>query len=93
MSELKSQDSLANFSAQAQDMHSAIISLTEELVAIDCYNQRAEVCRNKGLRDILEHNRDEEKEHAAMLLEWIRYRDPHFSEALKTNLFAESVIA
>jgi hypothetical protein len=73
-------------------MHRAIVSLTEELVAIDCYNQRAEVCKDKGLQAIFEHNRDEEKEHASMLLEWIRRHDPRFSEELKSNLFSERAI-
>lgn len=73
-------------------MHRAIVSLTEELMAIDSYNQRAEACKNKGLRAIFIHNRDEEKEHAAMLLEWIRRRDPRFSEELKNILFTEQAI-
>jgi len=74
-------------------MHRALVSLTEELVAIDFYNQRAEACKNKGLRAIFEHNRDEEKEHASMLLEWIRRHDPRFSEELKGNLFTEHAIS
>jgi hypothetical protein len=89
MSELSPQESLVKLSTKTQDMHRAIVSLTEELVAIDSYNQRAEECKNKGLRAIFEHNRDEEKEHASMLLEWIRRHDPLFSEELKTNLFSE----
>ena len=52
-------------------MHRALTSLIEELEAIDWYNQRVSVCKDKELRAILEHNRDEEKEHAAMILEWI----------------------
>ena len=57
---------------KVRDMHRAIVSLMEELEAVDFYNQRASVCKDPELTSILEHNRDEEKEHAAMLLEWIR---------------------
>lgn len=74
------------------NMHHAIVSLTEELEAIDSYNQRADVCKDKELREILIHNRDEEKEHASMLLEWIRRRDPMFSNELKDFLFTEKKI-
>lgn len=93
MSDLSPQESIQYLSAKTLDMHRAIVSLTEELVAIDCYNQRAEACKNKGLRAIFEHNRDEEKEHASMLLEWIRRHDPRFAEELKGNLFTERTIS
>jgi hypothetical protein len=73
-------------------MHRAIVSLSEELIAIDSYNQRAEACTNKELRAVFEHNREEEKEHASMLLEWIRRHDPRFSEEMKNNLFTECAI-
>ena len=69
------------------DQHRAIVSLMEELEAVDWYNQRAKATRNPELRAILEHNRDEEKEHAAMTLEWLRRSDPVMSEHLKTFLF------
>ena len=59
-----------------RDMHRAITSLMEEFEAVDWYNQRANACTDPDLKAILEHNRDEEKEHAAMVLEWIRRRDP-----------------
>ena len=58
------------------DHHRAIASLMEELEAVDWYNQRAKATKNPELRAILEHNRDEEKEHAAMALEWIRRNTP-----------------
>lgn len=80
-------------SAEARDMHRAIVSLREELEAIDSYNQRADLCRNDELKAILEHNRDEEKEHAAMLLEWIRRRDARLSRELKSYLFSDNPIA
>jgi hypothetical protein len=53
-------------------MHRAIASLMEELEAADWYNQRVDACKDHELKAILAHNRDEEKEHAAMVLEWIR---------------------
>lgn len=80
-------------SDQARDMHRAIVSLMEELEAVDWYNQRADVCKDKELKAILEHNRDEEKEHASMMLEWIRRKDPKFSKELKDYLFTKKPIA
>ncbi len=75
------------------DMHRAIVSLMEELEAVDWYNQRADVCSDPELKAILEHNRDEEKEHAAMLLEWIRRQDGAFDKELKDYLFTDKPIA
>lgn len=72
-----------------RDMHRAIISLMEELEAIDWYNQRVDVCKDDELKAILIHNRDEEKEHAAMVLEWIRRQDQTFNDELKDYLFTE----
>lgn len=80
-------------SAETRDMHRAIVSLMEELEAVDWYNQRANVCKDQELKAILEHNRDEEKEHASMLLEWIRRKDARFSKELKDYLFTEKPIA
>lgn len=79
-------------SDETRDMHRAIISLMEELEAVDWYNQRIDVCKDDELKKILIHNRDEEKEHAAMTLEWIRRRDKVFDEELKEYLFTEEVI-
>ncbi len=79
-------------SDETRDMHRAIISLMEELEAVDWYNQRVDACKDRELKTILEHNRDEEKEHAAMVLEWIRRRDPTFSDELKDYLFTEGDI-
>jgi ferritin-like protein len=78
---------------ETRDMHRAIISLMEELEAVDWYNQRVDACRDEGLRAILAHNRDEEKEHAAMVLEWIRRKDPSFDKELNDYLFTEKDIA
>ena len=78
--------------AEVIDQHRAIVSLMEELEAVDWYNQRAKATTNPELRAILEHNRDEEKEHAAMALEWIRRNDSKFAEHLKTFLFTDGPI-
>ena len=75
------------------DMHRAIVSLIEELEAVDWYQQRVDACRDEELKAILAHNRDEEKEHAAMVLEWIRRHDPRFSKELKDYLFTEKPLA
>lgn len=80
-------------SAATMDMHRAIISLMEELEAVDWYNQRVDACTDPDLKAILAHNRDEEKEHAVMVLEWIRRRDPAFDHELKDTLFKEGPIA
>ena len=87
------QEPTNELSDDARDMHQAIESLKEELEAVDWYHQREDVCKNKELRAILAHNRDEEKEHAAMILEWIRRQDPKFSKELKDYLFTEKPIA
>jgi len=76
-----------------RDMHRAITSLMEELEAVDWYNQRVDACSDPELAAILAHNRDEEKEHAAMVLEWIRRRDPKFDHQLRDYLFTDKVIA
>jgi len=76
-----------------RDMHRAITSLMEELEAVDWYNQRINASSDKELKAILVHNRDEEKEHAAMVLEWIRRRDPQFDKQLKDYLFTDTPIA
>ncbi len=84
---------VSELSDETRDMHRAIISLMEELEAVDWYQQRIDVCKDDELRRILKHNRDEEKEHAAMVLEWIRRRDPKFNDELKDYLFTEEPIA
>lgn len=69
------------------DRHRAIASLMEELEAVDWYDQRVAATNDAELAAILAHNRDEEKEHAAMVLEWLRRNDPGFDEHLRTYLF------
>jgi ferritin-like protein len=75
------------------DLHRAIVSLMEELEAIDWYQQRVDAAEDAELKAILAHNRDEEKEHASMLLEWIRRSDPAFDGTLRGYLFSEGSIA
>ncbi len=84
---------LEKLSAATMDMHRAIVSLMEELEAVDWYNQRVDAATDPDLKKILAHNRDEEKEHGAMILEWIRRQDPAFEHELKDNLFKEGPIA
>ena len=79
-------------SAETVDRHRAIVSIMEELEAVDWYDQRVEASSDPELRAILAHNRDEEKEHAAMTLEWLRRRDPALSEKLRIYLFSEGSI-
>jgi hypothetical protein len=93
MSSVGYHEPVTELSEETRDMHRAIVSLMEELEAADWYNQRAEACKDAELKAILMHNRDEEKEHAAMLLEWIRRQDPAFSRHLKDYLFTEKPIA
>lgn len=80
-------ESADSLSPRTIDMHRAVVSLIEELEAVDWYNQRAEATQDAQLQAILKHNRDEEIEHATMTLEWIRRHMPKFDETLKTYLF------
>ena len=57
---------VAELSDETRDMHRAVVSLMEELEAVDWYNQRVDACKDEELKAVLVHNRDEEKEHAAM---------------------------
>jgi len=74
---------------ETRDYHRAIVSLIEELEAVDWYHQRATASQDSELVALLAHNRDEEKEHAALLLEWLRRRDPAFTDELHKYLFSE----
>jgi hypothetical protein len=93
MSSVGYHEPVEELSDETRDMHRAIVSLMEELEAVDWYNQRADACKDGDLKAILEHNRDEEKEHASMVLEWIRRKDPAFSNELKDYLFTRKTIA
>ena len=74
------------------DRHRAVSSLMEELEAVDWYDQRIDAATDEELKRILAHNRDEEKEHAAMVLEWLRRRDPKLDEHLRTYLFTKKSV-
>jgi ferritin-like protein len=75
-------------SDESIDRHRAIVSIQEELEAIDWYDQRVQAATDAELAEILAHNRDEEKEHAAMTLEWLRRHDPSLDAHLRTYLFS-----
>ena len=74
------------------DRHRAMVSLREELEAVDWYDQRVHATDDLSLAEVLAHNRDEEKEHAAMTLEWLRRHDPKLDEHLRSYLFTEGPI-
>ena len=82
----------SSLSPETIDHHRAIRSLMEELEAIDWYDQRVNATDDDSLRAILAHNRDEEKEHAAMTLEWLRRRDEALDRLLRLYLFTETPI-
>ncbi len=84
---------IEELSDETRDFHRAIVSLMEELEAVDWYNQRVDACKDPELKAILAHNRDEEKEHAAMVLEWLRRRDSRLDKELRDYLFTEAPIA
>lgn len=77
---------------QTQDRHRAIASIMEELEAVDWYDQRVDAAGDAELKAVLAHNRDEEKEHAAMVLEWLRRRDAGWDERLRNYLFTDKPI-
>jgi uncharacterized protein len=84
----------AVLSPESKDRHRAIVSIMEEFEAIDWYDQRVQASTDTELAAILAHNRDEEKEHMAMALEWLRRHDAKLDEHLKTYLFkAQSPLA
>src|SRR5580658_7125578 len=78
---------------QVIDRHRAIASLMEELEAVDWYDQRVAATEDAELRAVLAHNRDEEKEHAAMVLEWLRRQDPALDRNLRKYLFTEEPLS
>jgi len=73
--------------------HRAMKSLVEEIDAVDWYNQRVATTEDEELKAILAHNRDEELEHASMLLEWLRRNMPGWDHELRDNLFTDKPIA
>lgn len=80
-------------SKETLSMHQAIVSLTEELEAVDWYRQRSDDCEDEALKKILLHNMREEIEHASMLLEWIRRHSEDFDREMKEYLFSDRDIA
>jgi ferritin-like protein len=74
------------------DRHRALVSIMEELEAVDWYAQRVDATNDAELASVLAHNRDEEKEHAAMTIEWLRRNDPKLDQHLRTYLFTEGPI-
>lgn len=77
---------------ETRNLHRAIVSLMEELEAIDWYQQRADACSDPQLKAVLQHNKDEEIEHATMVMEWIRRHNEHFNEMMRKYLFTEQPI-
>ncbi len=82
----------SELSAETREVHRALTTLVEELEAVDWYQQRVDVTGDEELKAVLAHNRDEEIEHAAMTLEWLRRRVPQFDEQLRTYLFTSEPI-
>jgi hypothetical protein len=78
--------------AEARDFHRALASLREEIEAVDWYHQRVVLSADDELRAVMAHNRDEEIEHAAMTLEWLRRRMPGWDEQLRRYLFTSGRI-
>ena len=75
-----------------RNLHRALVSLIEELEAIDWYQQRADACSDPALKAVLLHNRNEEVEHGMMTLEWLRRNDAKFDETMRTYLFKDAPI-
>ena len=86
------QESPKDLAEGSRDLHRALLSLREELEAIDSYQQRAEACADPQLKDVFLHNKDEELEHATMLMEWLRRQSPHLDKLMRTYLFTEAPI-
>ncbi len=82
----------AQLSSEVIDRHRALTSIQEELEAVDWYDQRVAATNNPELATILAHNRDEEKEHASMVLEWLRRQDPVLDRHLRTYLFTNESV-
>lgn len=83
---------LGSIRPETVDRHRAIVSIMEELEAVDWYDQRVDATDDPELAAVLAHNRDEEKEHAAMVIEWLRRHDPVFDRHLRTYLFTTGSI-
>jgi len=86
------QESESRLSPETANRHRAIASLREELDAIDRYDQRVDATNDTELASVMAHNRDEEKEHASMLLEWLRRHDAVLAGDLRTYLFTSAPV-
>jgi len=94
MADTQLHESAEDVTPETREMHRALASLIEELEAVDWYGQRVDAATDDELKRVLAHNRDEEKEHACMTLEWIRRRDPVFDRFLRQFLFrTDSIVA
>lgn len=80
-------------SQETLSLHHAIVSLMEELEAVDWYRQRADDCEDAELKEILLHNMREEMEHASMVLEWIRRNSKDFAAMMDEFLYRKGAIA
>jgi len=85
-------ESRKTLSRETRDRHRALVSLQEELEAIDWYCQRAEACGDARLKAILLHNMREEMEHSAMLIEWLCRHDSNFDRQLREHLFSDAPV-
>jgi len=83
------QEDRNKLSDKVLDQKRAIDSMREEVEAVNFYEQRAEACTDPELKKILLHNADEEREHAAMLIEWLRRNDKNFEHELKDWMFTD----
>lgn len=79
-------------SHETKNLHRALVSLQEELEAVDWYQQRVDACTDDELRAVLAHNRDEEVEHAIMTLEWLRRKSPVFARNIQKYIGASGPI-
>jgi len=86
-------EEISKIKPESLDKIRASQSLREELEAVEWYQERIDATQDEELRKILEHNRDEEKEHAAMLIEYLRRKDKEFEKELKDYLFSEKDIS
>lgn len=77
-----------NVDEKTKDLNRARQSLVEELQAMMWYDERVSATKDKTLAAVLAHNRDDEKEHATLLLEWIRRHDEAMAKELKEILFS-----
>ena len=78
-----------NLDEKTRDMSRARQSLIEEMQAIMFYDDRFDATRDSALKNVIKHNRDDEKEHFSLLLEYLRRNDPELDRELKEILFSK----